>query len=121
MSRVSDFIQGKEQYKWQKIHYRNVDNREEDKSPLRHKNLDYKRTAVIRDQATRKSRGAAFIQFVTIPDALKGERAMHGQKYNRRTITEVLRVERRVKERLGSEQSAELQKAAHDKEAVPES
>ncbi|KAJ0046690.1 hypothetical protein Pint_05979 [Pistacia integerrima] len=41
----------------------------------------------LKDPATRKSRGVAFIQFVNIPDAQTAARAMHGKILNGRTVT----------------------------------
>ncbi|XP_044462110.1 U11/U12 small nuclear ribonucleoprotein 31 kDa protein [Mangifera indica] len=45
------------------------------------------RVTVLKDRATRKSRGVAFIQFVSIPDAQTAARAMHGKILNGRTVT----------------------------------
>lgn len=44
------------------------------------------RVTVLKDRATRKSRGVAFIQFVQIPDALSAARAIHGKVLNGRTV-----------------------------------
>lgn len=45
------------------------------------------RVTVLKDRDTRKSRGVAFIQFVSIPDALSAVRAIHGKVLNGRTVT----------------------------------
>ncbi|XP_031257344.1 U11/U12 small nuclear ribonucleoprotein 31 kDa protein-like [Pistacia vera] len=45
------------------------------------------RVTVLKDPATRKSRGVAFIQFVNIPDAQTAARAMHRKILNGRTVT----------------------------------
>ncbi|KAK0593443.1 hypothetical protein LWI29_036723 [Acer saccharum] len=45
------------------------------------------RVTVLKDRATRKSRGVAFIQFVGIGDAQNAARAIHGKVLNGRTVT----------------------------------
>ncbi|TXG49457.1 hypothetical protein EZV62_025332 [Acer yangbiense] len=45
------------------------------------------RVTVLKDRATRKSRGVAFIQFVGISDAQNAARAIHGKVLNGRTVT----------------------------------
>lgn len=45
------------------------------------------RVTVLKDRATRKSRGVAFVQYVTIADAQTAARAMQGKILNGRTIT----------------------------------
>ncbi|KAL5733550.1 hypothetical protein ACOSP7_032894 [Xanthoceras sorbifolium] len=45
------------------------------------------RVTILKDRATRKSRGVAFVQFVSIGDAQKAAREIHGKVLNGRTVT----------------------------------